>query len=402
MRVWFTAHPGSGHFHPLVPTARALQAAGHEVSFASPETYRQMVVSNGFPLVPAGVGFEQVRAEHPEFRERLEKMNAAPSSDPTVLEGIFAEMFVDILAHHTTRDLLEQARTVKPDLIVRDAMEFGGCVAAEVLGVPHATLSVGLFTPIERQQRNLGPSLDKLRDTFGLPADPGFEMLYRYLYLSFVPPILQGGGGHLPSTAHSLHPEIFDQSGTESLPAWASTLGSRPVIYVTMGTVAGRFANMFPPILEALRDEPVDLIVTVGRDQDPAALGPQPPNVHVERYIPQTLIFPRCDLVIMHGGFNSMQSALYHGLPMLFIPIMADQPVNAAICTKLGVAQTLARQELSPDRVKRAVRELLDNPCYREKASLLQREMHSLPKLDKGVELLEALFRTKAPQLAAH
>jgi MGT family glycosyltransferase len=347
------------------------------------------------------MGFEQLHAEHPEFRERLEKMGAAPSSGATALDGFFADMFIDVLAHRTTRDLLERARTAKPDLIVRDAMEFGGCVAAEVLGVPHATLSVGLFSPIERQRQNLGPSLDKLRAAFGLPADPGFEMLYRHLYLSFVPPSLQGSSGRLPPTAHSLHPEIFDRSGTETLPAWASTLGSRPVVYVTMGTVAHRFANVFPPILAALRDEPIDLVVTVGREQDPAALGPQPSNVHVERYIPQTLIFPRCDLVIMHGGFNSMQSALYHGLPMLFIPIMADQPVNAAICTKLGVAQTLALRELSPDRVKSAVRELLEDPSYREKASLLQREMQSLPKLDRGVELLEALSRTKAPQLAA-
>ncbi|WP_437963536.1 glycosyltransferase [Sorangium sp. So ce260] len=401
MRVWCTILPGSGHFHPVVPTARALKAAGHDVSFACPENYREMVESNGFPLVPVGMRFEQVRAEHPAFMERLGKMSASPSSDLTAIDAMFAEMFIGVLARRMTEDLLERARTGQPDLIVRDAMEFGGYVAAEALGIPHATISVGLFTPIERQQQSLGPSIDKLREAFGLPADPGLAMLYRYLYLSFVAPSLQGGSGQLPPTACSLHPEIFDQSGTESLPAWASSLGSRPVIYVTMGTVIGRLTNVFSPILDALRDEPFDVIVTVGRDQDPAALGPQPPNVHIERYIPQTLIFPRCDLVIMHGGFNSMQSSLYHGLPMLCIPLLFDQPINAAICTKLGVAQTLTRGELSPDRIKRAVRELLENPSYGEKASLLQREMQSLPKLDKAVELLESLARTKAPQLAA-
>ena len=53
MRVLFTTLPATGHFHPLVPIARAT-AAGHDVAFASPASFCPTVEAVGFPCVPAG------------------------------------------------------------------------------------------------------------------------------------------------------------------------------------------------------------------------------------------------------------------------------------------------------------------------------------------------------------
>jgi UDP:flavonoid glycosyltransferase YjiC (YdhE family) len=79
---------------------------------------------------------------------------------------------------------------------------------------------------------------------------------------------------------------LFDRSGTEGLPRWTLALPrERPVVYASLGTepaLNGR-SDVFAAIITALRDEPVELVVTVGRNQDPAQFGPQPPSVHVER-----------------------------------------------------------------------------------------------------------------------
>ena len=106
-----------------------------------------------------------------------------------------------------------------------------------------------------------------------------------------------------------------------------------------MGTVFNQVPGILEAILEGLRDEPITLIMTTGRDQDPAAFGPQPPNVHLERYVPQSLLFPRCDLVVTHGGSGTVMTALDHGLPMVIVPVSADQPDNARRCEQLGVAK---------------------------------------------------------------
>ncbi len=55
MRVLFTTQPASGHFHPLVPLAQALVAAGHEVRFASSRSFCPDIAASGFTAIPAGL-----------------------------------------------------------------------------------------------------------------------------------------------------------------------------------------------------------------------------------------------------------------------------------------------------------------------------------------------------------
>ena len=108
--------------------------------------------------------------------------------------------------------------------------------------------------------------------------------------------------------------------------SWPLPLPGAPLVYATLGTAMNMRTEILSAFVEALRDEQVNLVVTVGRNGDPDRFGPQPPNVRIERYIPQTLLFPRCDLVISHGGSNTMLAALSHGIPQVMVPITADQP----------------------------------------------------------------------------
>ncbi len=156
---------------------------------------------------------------------------------------------------------------------------------------------------------------------------------------------------------------------------------------------------IFAAILAALRDEPLNLIVTVGRDQDPAQFGPQPGHIHIERYIPQTLLFGRCDLVLTHGGSGTVMAALTHGLPMVIVPITADQPENAERCAALGVAQVIPLATLSAERLAEAVCTVLGQARYRQAAERVRDEMVAMPGPEHGVALLERLAVEKRPLL---
>jgi UDP:flavonoid glycosyltransferase YjiC (YdhE family) len=57
--------------------------------------------------------------------------------------------------------------------------------------------------------------------------------------------------------------------------------------------------------------------------------------------VPQTLLLPYCDLVVTHGGFNTVQSALSQGLPMIIVPLSADQPFNAEAASGLTGAASV-------------------------------------------------------------
>jgi len=393
MRILFTTVQLSGHFHPLVPIARAAVAAGHEVTFACAPSFVPTVERAGFRAFPAG--FDDRGRSLPELFPGFYKMMAA------VRYWGLPNVFVGVYAVAMTPDLLTIAREGHPDLIVRDTHEYGGCVAAEVLGIPHASVRTASPSSQHGMRHLVAEPLARLRELNGLPPDPDVAMPFRYLHLAAEPPRFRLPDGPVAPTAHLLRPVNFE-SGDEALPPWVADLPGRPTVYATLGTEVSRSPAgraVFPMMLEALRDEPVNLILTVGRDNDPAQWGPQPSNVHIERFIPQSLLLPYCDLVVHQGGFSTVTGTLNAGLPMVVIPIGADQPYNAACCAALGVGVVIEPGERSAEAIRAAVRAVMDNPSYWQKAEHVRDEMAALPGPEYAVELLEQLAVEKRPLL---
>ncbi|MEO8716115.1 MAG: nucleotide disphospho-sugar-binding domain-containing protein, partial [Acetobacteraceae bacterium] len=128
---------------------------------------------------------------------------------------------------------------------------------------------------------------------------------------------------------------------------------------------------------------------------------PQPSNIHIERFIPQSVLLPDCDLVVHQGGFSTVTGALNAGLPMVVIPIGADQPDNAACCAALGVGVVIEPHERTPEAIRAAVRAVMDDPSYRQAAEHMRDEMAALPGPEHAVELLERLVAERQPLLTA-
>jgi UDP:flavonoid glycosyltransferase YjiC (YdhE family) len=158
-----------------------------------------------------------------------------------------------------------------------------------------------------------------------LPLDPELAALDRYLVLSPFPSRFRHPAFSLAPTGHTLHPLALDTAGGEGLPAWMDELTDKPIVYLSLGTsFNSRRRHLFREVMDALADEPLNLIVTVGRDLDPAEFAPSPVNAHVERYVPVSLPFPRCDLVITPGGSGTIMAALGAGVPLVVMPVGAD------------------------------------------------------------------------------
>ena len=224
-------------------------------------------------------------------------------------------------------------------------------------------------------------------------------MPFRYLILTPAPRSFIDATQPLPATAHLMRYVPFDvgPGAEEQVPRWIRTLEARPTIYATLGTVNNRTSGLAAAIIDALRDEPINLIFTIGPNADPAELGEQPPHVRVERYMPQSLLLPFCYLVVCHGGFGTVLTALSAGLPLVIIPIAADQPDNARRCAELGVAEGISPERRTPEAIREAVRTVIRNPRYRRNAKRLRDEMRDVPNFNHAVDLLEQLAREKRP-----
>jgi UDP:flavonoid glycosyltransferase YjiC (YdhE family) len=391
MRIVFTVRAASGHFHPLVPLAQAACDAGHEAVFAMPPSFRGTVERLGLRWL--GAGMDESDPEYARFVEERSRLSGPERS------SFHRRGMVGLLAPRMVTDLLRIAETWRPDLLVRDIADFGGCIAAEVLGIPHAAHQAG--GAFDETVADLADPLADLRAAHGLPPDPDVQMLERYLLLTPFPPSLFRADAGARPTRHFYRATPFDRSGDEVAPEWPLAVPGAPLVYATLGTVINTHTDVLRAFVEALRDERVNLVVTVGRDGDPDQFGPQPPNVRIERYIPQSLLYPRCDLVISHGGSNTMLGALAHGIPQVMVPITADQPYNAERCSAVGVARVVPSSHATPGSIREAALAVLADPGYRRAAQCIRDEMTRLPGPHGVVRLLEELARDKVPLVAS-
>jgi UDP:flavonoid glycosyltransferase YjiC (YdhE family) len=330
-----------------------------------------------------------------------------PTRRPLVRVNLEREMravgggFGRRIARERATDVLALCAEWRPDLLVCEEMDFGPMVVAERLGLPYATVLVIAAGGFVRPDIVAEP-LNEVRAEHGLPPDPELAMLSRYLLLSPFPPSYRDPAFPLPATSYTLRPFTHDPARDDTLPSWIARLDDTPTLYFTLGTVFNmESGDLFQRVLAGLRDLPINLVVTVGHDIAPKEFGPQPANIHIERYIPQALILPHCDAVISHGGSGSVIGALAHGLPLVLIPMGADQPLNAARCADLGLARVLDAVGATPKAVREAVSTVLEHPAYRRTAERMRDEITTLPGPAHAVTLLERLAAAKPPRFSA-
>lgn len=381
MRVLFTSQAGEGHWRPLAPLGRALTAAGHEVAFATTPAFCGTVRSHGFTCFPVGV-------DDDGGVEPAKRSDSLPDGhDPAA--DVWRYLFAGRRVEQMLPDMLELARQWRPDLVVREISEFSGWLLAEHLDIPHAALQVSAWRP--ELYGVIADALDEHRIGLGLAPDPDLNALHRHPLLSPIPPAYHEVDRPYPETTLSMHFGGFDVRSDDQRPGWLETLGGRPVVYATLGTAYNRHPELFSMLLAAIADLPVDLILTTGSDDLAARLGPQPANVRVAGYIPQSWLLPHCDLVVSHGGFGTVQAALRHGLPQVLLPIAADQPDNARFCRSYGLAEIVEHHQRSVDVLRSTVQTVLRDSRYRERARAWQRAMQELPGAVDVVSVLERL-----------
>jgi MGT family glycosyltransferase len=163
---------------------------------------------------------------------------------------------------------------------------------------------------------------------------------------------------------------------------------------VSFGTVLGymsRATGVFRAVLDALDGLPVRALLTVGRRFDPALLAPVPPNVRVEAWVDQADVLGQVDLVVCHGGSGTVLGALTAGVPIVVVPVFADQFANASRVADCGAGVVVVEAGASGDernmisvdaapRIADAISTVLaDRASYRSAALHVAEDISSSP-----------------------
>jgi hypothetical protein len=229
-------------------------------------------------------------------------------------------------------DLLGVMSEWKPDVVVRETSELGACIAAERLRIPSAVVEV-VATGLGDERRSLlAAGLATALDDNGLPPDPGLSILERQAVLSPFPPSYRGTPVRITESPWlSIRPTPFDESDNEQDQKGIQNLPPRPTVYLTLRTSTfNRRPEIFRAFIDGLADQPLNLIIAVGHNNDPAAFHPILPNVRVERYIPQS----RVSRVVIWSSITPVRGPSWPpwhtGCPSCSFPLPPTSPKTPA------------------------------------------------------------------------
>ena len=323
---------GAGHFGPLLPLADALAARGDEVLFAIP------------PEAEGKLGEHAYRLGAAAPREMWDGFEALSREQKSILGN--REWFGRLC----TAALLPAVEAVcdewQPDLVLREAAEYASAIAAEARGIAHAQIAISKAEVEWGSLQIAAPVLPA-----GIP-----ERLREEPYLSRFPA--------------SLDPSPYPDTRRyrESPPRRRTGAG----IYASFGSHAADFGHdPYRALLAAVDGLDLPVLLTTGADLD---LGPLPENVIVERWVPQPEALADATLVVCHGGSGTTLGALAAGLPLVLVPMFADQFENARTIAAAG-AGLIAE----PDGLRAAIETVLTEPAYRQAAGRIADELRSAP-----------------------
>jgi len=404
-----------GHAFPMIALGRALGERGHEVTLQTWRRWQRHVQAEGMAFAPA-----------PEY-----------SVFPTGPEPLdFYEAVV-----HATVDTLPLVRELAPDVAVADILTLAPALAAELAGVPRATLiphvhphglpefpiySFGarlartgagrtmwraghrlVLRGLERGRLELNATRARL----GLPPldyvhggiSGKLALVATFPQLEYPRPQPASGthasargaskrGAH--ENTHVVGPLMWEPPAREvELPPGGGATGvaeDAPLVLVAPSTAQDAEHRLLRAALRGLADAPVRVLATYNRRLPPRAL-PVPPNACVVDWVSYARTMPRCDVVVCHAGHGTLVRALACGCAVVACPAAGDMNENAARLDWAGAGVRVPRRFLTARVLRLAVERALAQPRIRARSRELARWAQSNDPGARAASLLEQL-----------
>lgn len=284
----------------------------------------------------------------------------------------------------------------RPDLVLHETCEYSSAVAAGRRGIPHAQAAISLAQVEASALAHTAPALEAYGGQIA-------GQLKASGYLTRFPPSVDPS----PYPATRRFRETGPADAGTPLPDWWEG-NDAPLVYVTFATMAGGNPvgdAAFRAALDAVGGLPIRVLLTAGRGADIQALGEVPANVHVEAWVSQADVLTAATAVVCHGGSGTTFGTLAAGLPLVIVPMFADQPANARLVESAGAGLAVeptgepgGRVGVpAPDdapRIRQSIESVPADDSYRRAAQGLAAEMSALPT---ARDLLDALQSELVP-----
>ena len=418
---------GGGNIPLLMPVFFRLAERGHNIRMIAGPGVRasRLPVSQGFADQISQAGLSRIPFYEPDrhpLDEAGRPRGLVGGWVPSGFRSLPSEAQTAVWAPSWAANVMRELRANPTDLVVGDFVLLGALAATEAARTPSVALmhtvalrpAAGLppYGPgwlpsrgpvaavrnalgralVEHLHRRNGLSvLNEVRGSLGLsPLRSIFDQYDRAArVLMLVPASFDHPAYSLSTNLRHVGTPIKDTTAEPWSPPWPPE-DRRPLVLVSLSTLNQGQAPLMRRILRAAGQLNARVLVTLGPALDPAAFE-APENARLERFVPHASVLPHAATMITQCGLGTVVKALSHGVPMLCLPVLGDQPENAARVVARGAGIRLSG-DAAPGEIATAIGRLLREPQFREAALAFAAALHTeADPVEAAVNEIEAV-----------
>jgi MGT family glycosyltransferase len=421
--VIFFPEGAFGPTNNCIGIGNVLRERGVRVVFVIEESFKGTLAARGFEeklmrLKPPSEIQEQpgqfwkdfIRDTAPEFRKStLEQIE-------TLIKPIWSELISG--STYVNDRLREIFESVRPDVIVQDnVVAFSAVLTA---GVPW--VRIVSCNPLEISDGSLPPALS------GLPTHDAREWsTFRAAYAAslalmhrdFNAFLLESGCPPLPEQEFMYespylnlynYPDELDYARARRLENWVQlqscvrttdepfslqpVAGRGPLIYLSLGSLGSADVGLMQRLIDMLSRWDYRVVVSMGPQHQEIRLAP---NMSGAEFLPQTSVLPLVDLVITHGGNNTVLESLYFGKPMVVLPLFWDQPDNAQRVHETGLGIRLDPYRCTERDLIESIQGLLGDAPLGARLRTISQRLQANPGTRRAADLIQRLAESRLP-----
>jgi MGT family glycosyltransferase len=416
--IAFFPESAYGPTNNCVGIGDVLRRRGHRVVFIVEESFAGALEAQGFEERLMRLGPPSEREEEPgQFWKDFIRETAPVFRKPTIeqLGDFIAPTFQALIdgARFVDDRLREIIKDVRPDTIVLDNVVSFPALPAS--GRPW--VRIVSCNPAELKDPDVPPTFsgypaddrtgwDQFRDEFrrthqemhadfdafcrdrGAPPLPEFEFVHTspYLNLYLYPDEVDYRRARpLDQTWHNLQTSVRATDAPFEPPP-----GDEPLIYLSLGSLGSGDVELMRTLIKTLAKAPYRIVVSKGPQHAQLELAD---NMTGAEFLPQVSILPHVDLVITHGGNNTVTESLRVGKPMVLLPLFWDQYDNAQRIHETGYGIRLETYAHEPDQLTAAIGQLLGDDALKTQLEATSARLAATPGTIKAADLIERAAR---------
>lgn len=381
--------PAHGHTNPMLPVAAELVRRGNAVRFYSFDEFEDKIRATGADFVSCSRFLPPLSAQE---EKRLKHV----STTEMTVQDIRTTLSMNDFLH-------EEFLSFRPDVVYTDSVCFWGKLNAWKHNVP-MVVSTSTFAFNQQSSKYMKNSPREIMDLiFGLPKiTKALKSLEPYGYHVKNPLTLVQSDNDTDSvvyTSRRFQPCADSFSGHYAFvgpsvfsSALPSKEKSRPLVYVSMGTVINDRPDFYKNCVAALRDIDVDVVISCGGSVTPESLEKLSDNVKAFQRVDQLDVLSRADVFITHCGMNSVSESLYMAAPMVLYPQTGEQAAVARRAEEMCAGLRL--QKDTAEGIRSAVKAVLNDRRYADAAAECSADFRACPGAAGAADFIESAPHT--------